>query len=418
MEIYEEQLKKHKGNLYNLLSMAFKHVPSYKGMTRPVEYYLENYKNWTELPILEKSHIQNNFSDYIAKPNLTQDPNIRVLHTSGSTGVPLKIFRDKKEDLLLTKKLWKVRRNWDKDVINLNLLYLYRTIESAKQKVLRLGCEEYLDLSREVLANYKEEIRVFEPQWMIGPPSAVNRLAQIYQDDKETFKSLKFIEMYGEMILPHQREFIQKVFDCPVVNHYGCRELDVLSYECPSQKMHAWEEHLFFEVLKNGEPVAPHEEGELVVTSLTNNIMPFIRYKIGDIVRLYSTQEECSCGKQGLILEPVGGRIANLVITEDKILTSVIFDTAFSRTIRSNANTIQEFQVVQKNLKHFLIYIVKGENFSENVLTFLIEEFNKFIEDVFYEFVYVDKISNSESGKTATFIPLKNNNPLNLIGGR
>ncbi|MDM5436498.1 hypothetical protein QUG28_28080 [Bacillus hominis] len=413
MGLYENQLTRHRKSLYNLLSFTFEHIPAFKKLPHSVDYYIENYQNWTEIPITEKKDIQNSIDDYIQHSDIMGNPNIRLLHTSGSTGIPLKIYRHRKEDLLLTKKLWKTRQAWDANVIKWKLLYLYRDIESIKQEVLRLGNDEYLDLSEKQLNNYKKEIDLFNPDWMIGPPTAITRLAQIYKDRKETINSLKFIEMFGEMILPYQRDLIQKTFGCPVINHYGCRELDVLSYECPNQRMHAWEEHLFFEVLKDGRPAAPNEEGELVVTSLTNKFMPFIRYKIGDIVRLYSQEETCRCGKQGLILEPVGGRVANFVITPKKILTSVIFDTSFSRIIRKNEGTIRGFQVIQTSIDHFLVYIVKGSNFKDDILRLIVQEFNKFLEDVSYEFIFVDEISNLKSGKTPTFIPINHNVKIN-----
>ncbi|UOE58271.1 phenylacetate--CoA ligase family protein [Priestia filamentosa] len=405
MFLYEKQLNQHRDTLFDLLSTAKEYVPFFKKLKNPCSYYLKNYNNWGDLPFMEKEDIQQKWEDYVVNPSVSEDNSIRLLHTSGSTGRPLKIFRHKREDLLLGKKLWKARREWHPDIMNWRLLYLYRNFESNKLNVLRLGNDEYLDLSEKSITSYLDDIKGFKPQWIIGPPIAVTRLAQILKG--KNINSIELVEMFGEKILPYQREIIEKNLGCKVINHYGCRELDVLSYQCSHGSMHAWDEHLFFEVIKDGYPANDGEEGELVVTSLTNKIMPFIRYKVGDKVRLYRDDNQCKCGKMSLLLEPVGGRVSNIVYTRDKVLTSGIFDTVFSRLIRDYEETILNFQVIQKSYDRFIIKLVRGSNFSSFILLELRKELEKFLVDVHYEFIFVDSIKNLDSGKTLTFIPMK-----------
>ena len=60
--------------------------------------------------------------------------------------------------------------------------------------------------------------------------------------------------------------------------------------ECVESKagLHLWEDHFYPEVIdpSNGEPVADGERGELVLTSLTKEAMPVIRYRTRDLTRL------------------------------------------------------------------------------------------------------------------------------------
>jgi phenylacetate-CoA ligase len=85
-------------------------------------------------------------------------------------------------------------------------------------------------------------------------------------------------------------------------------ETGILGYECQAHHgLHVPEDHLFVEVLDpDGEPVAPGEEGELVVTTLKREAMPFIRYRLGDISALRTDQ--CSCGRTHIRLKGILGK--------------------------------------------------------------------------------------------------------------
>ncbi len=79
--------------------------------------------------------------------------------------------------------------------------------------------------------------------------------------------------------------------------------------------MHAIEDHLLFEVLnrETGDHVKSGEEGELIVTTLTREATPLIRYRMDDKVRFLS-HEECSCGR------PFAGVEAGTVARYDDML--------------------------------------------------------------------------------------------------
>jgi phenylacetate-CoA ligase len=85
-------------------------------------------------------------------------------------------------------------------------------------------------------------------------------------------------------------------------------EAGILGYECQAHHgFHVPEDHLFVEILDpDGAPVALGEEGELVVTTLKREAMPFIRYRLGDISAL--STEPCPCGRTNTMLKGVLGK--------------------------------------------------------------------------------------------------------------
>ncbi|MBG9941031.1 phenylacetate--CoA ligase family protein [Brevibacillus formosus] len=399
------EFERHKDRLAKILYGSYENNTFYRGLlTNFPSFYLESYENWCELPIVKKNMIQDNWENFVSHTEVENNPRIISYTTSGTTGAPMTVYRHRSEELFLTKLLWKERQKWATDIMKWKLLYLYRRLESKRQDVLTIANDYYLDLSEKSILSYCKSIEEYEPHWIIGPATAVTRLAQVFKQMNKSFPSLKLIELYGEMLLPHQRRIIEDTFQCPVINHYGTREFYVMSYECPQKRMHAKNDHLFFEVINNESKLQGKYQGELVVTSLTNTFMPLIRYYVGDIVTFEHQNGTCECGNNNIILTPNGGRISDLIHTKTKTFTNVVFDRYFSFYLGNQPNVIKEFQVIQESLEHFRVLLVPGSSFSYGKLNELEYHLRKVLEDEQVEFEFVSHIPNNESGKTPTFL--------------
>lgn len=99
---------------------------------------------------------------------------------------------------------------------------------------------------------------------------------------------------------------------------YGLSEImgPGVAIECCEARegLHGWEDHFLFEVVdpQSGEPQPPETEGELVITTLTKEALPLIRYRTRDITRL--THEPCCCGRTHLRILRVTGRNDDMLI--------------------------------------------------------------------------------------------------------
>ncbi|WP_349256781.1 phenylacetate--CoA ligase [Methanocella sp.] len=96
---------------------------------------------------------------------------------------------------------------------------------------------------------------------------------------------------------------------------YGTSELSgPLFTECEEQDgIHVWADHFLLEVIdKNGDPVKEGQKGELVVTTLSKEALPLIRYKIGDITIL--NNRECVCGRTHPRIMRILGRADDMLI--------------------------------------------------------------------------------------------------------
>ncbi len=78
--------------------------------------------------------------------------------------------------------------------------------------------------------------------------------------------------------------------------------------------MHVFEDHFYPEIVdpETGEPVATGEPGELVLTTLTKQAQPVIRYRTRDITRMLAG--DCPCGRTGRRIARLEGRIDDMLI--------------------------------------------------------------------------------------------------------
>ena len=78
--------------------------------------------------------------------------------------------------------------------------------------------------------------------------------------------------------------------------------------------LHGWEDHFLFEIIdpETLQPLPMGETGELVITTLTKEALPMIRYRTRDITRL--TTEPCACGRTHVRIMRVTGRDDDMLI--------------------------------------------------------------------------------------------------------
>jgi phenylacetate-CoA ligase len=101
------------------------------------------------------------------------------------------------------------------------------------------------------------------------------------------------------------------------VDVYGLSEImgPGVAVECEAQEgLHGWEDHFLFEVIdpETGEPLPEGQPGELVITTLTKQALPMIRYRTRDITSL--TSARCACGRTHRRLKRITGRNDDMLI--------------------------------------------------------------------------------------------------------
>jgi phenylacetate-CoA ligase len=130
--------------------------------------------------------------------------------------------------------------------------------------------------------------------------------------------SLRLAVVGAEPWTERMREEIDAGLGVRCSNIFGLSEVigPGVSCECIEERAgsHVNEDHFLPEIVdpETGEPVAEGEEGVLVITTLTKEALPLIRYWTGDICSL--SHRPCSCGRTLVRMGPIVGRSDDMLI--------------------------------------------------------------------------------------------------------
>ena len=121
-----------------------------------------------------------------------------------------------------------------------------------------------------------EKIREFQPNMIIGYPSAIKILGELAHEGEVDLKVLRVVSC-GEPLGASLRKYLEDTFQAKVVNFYGASESLALGAELTGEDgMYLFDDMNVIEV----------EEGAIYLTSLYNFAQPLIRYRISDRLSL------------------------------------------------------------------------------------------------------------------------------------
>jgi phenylacetate-CoA ligase len=162
----------------------------------------------------------------------------------------------------------------------------------------------------------------------------------------------------SEMLTKKFRNTIDSAFNTHLFDQYGSVEFGTFAWECPEHNgYHIDAEDIVVEFLNKDQNVAFGEQGEIVVTSLSNYVMPLIRYSLGDIG--IPSDERCSCSRGLPKMEIICGR-------KDEFLCLPSGKLISPRNVGSleYVSGITSFKIIQERKDRIVVQVVKGKDFS------------------------------------------------------
>ena len=191
------------------------------------------------------------------------------------------------------------------------------------------------------LARMAEEILQWSPLFLDLDPVHGAWFARYCGRQNLRFPSVKFILCSYEFVSIVHRRILERVFKVPVLNLYGSTETGHLLMENERGEMKPSLENVFYEV------AYPDDRGigDLVVTTLTNEIMPLVRYRIGDLAERreqpYATDYLVHGRARDALLRGDGRRVTTLEV-----------DRCFA-----GANGVLHYQLLQEKEQCHLQFI-------------------------------------------------------------
>lgn len=147
------------------------------------------------------------------------------------------------------------------------------------------------------------------------------RIIEVMEEMGESLPDLEIGIFGAEAFSESMKKRISEGLGIEVFDIYGMTEtggVGTLGQDCPAHDgLHVWEDQYLLEVVDpiTGEAVADGETGELVVTALTREALPVIRFRTADLTRVIS-RERCECGRTHLRIAPITGRIDDMIIVK------------------------------------------------------------------------------------------------------
>lgn len=162
---------------------------------------------------------------------------------------------------------------------------------------------------------------------LVGSPTQVLGLARRWQPCWHKPRTILLSTDYVSKAIV---DVLEQTWNCEVFNHYGATEMGLGGgVECEAHAgYHLREADLYFEIINplTGEPAVDGEVGEVVVSTLTRQGMPLIRYRMGDRSRFLPGQ--CACGTILKRMETVSGRYEGFVAIGGELLRLPDLDEA------------------------------------------------------------------------------------------
>ncbi len=407
-----------------LVAHAYRTVPFYRerldGAGIPPGK-LRSFEDYAQIPCLTKADLREHgprmISAMYAKAPLI------AKQTSGSTGISVEVLVDEaaqqfKRAATLRSDEWsgwrlgqRVAMVWG------NPEYLKRGWRGRLRNTL-LERRRYLDtvkLNADDLEVFARSLRKTPPALIFGHAHSLYLLAEYLRENGGAGFRPRGIISSAMVLHPFQRRVIEEVLSCPVTNRYGCEEVSLIASECEEHRgLHINSDGVYVEILRaDGTPAEPGEAGAVVITDLRNRAMPILRYRVGDVAA--RAEGTCPCGRGLPMLERLEGREADYVVTaRGELVSGISLTENFAMLVPG----IAQLQIVQEQLEHFVLRIVKGPEFgaaSETKIRELVAE--RFGTQTTFACDYVARIPQERSGKYR-FCISKVENPFTRQGTR
>ena len=296
------------GKLRKLLRFAWEHSAYYRAVFERAGITEEQLDTLplSCFPTIDKQALLEHFDELVTVPDLKQE-NLRefdvgeaadrkpyhgkyhVVHSSGSTGKPGYFVYD--EDAWSQMLLGIIRAAlWGMSMPQIlgllmkrpRIVYIaatdgrYGGAMAVGDGIDGVGAKQmYLDIKTPV-AEWIRQIREFQPNIVIGYPSAIKFLAQLMENGEVGLDAERVISC-GEPLGTSLRTYLEKIFRTQVVNFYGSSESLALGVETnPKDGMLLFDDMNVIEV----------ENGVMYLTCLYNYAQPLIRYRLSDRLTL------------------------------------------------------------------------------------------------------------------------------------
>jgi phenylacetate-CoA ligase len=338
--------------LQSTLNRVYRNVAFYRSAFDAHHVNLERLKDLRalrELPFTTREDLRKSYPyDMFAVP---LHDIARIHSTSGTTGVPIVVGytrNDLRAWTECTARLLVAAGVASHDVVQIALNYslfaggfgFHQGAEQVGATVIPASLSTNLEKQIAIMRDFKATVLISTPSYGINIVAGLERL-QIHPERLH----LRLGLFGGERLSDSLRRQLEEQLRITSIDTYALTEImgPGVAGECQVRDgFHINEDHFIVEVVdpRTLEPVPVGEQGELVLTTITKEGFPLIRYRTGDITQLNA--EPCPCGRTFVRMAQITGR------TDDQILFRGVafFPSQIEEVLASVEGTSPYYQII------------------------------------------------------------------------
>jgi phenylacetate-CoA ligase len=318
------------------------------------DYKVTTLGDLSRLPIIKKPRlIEQNPEDILTTPSMT---NLRSERSSGTSGNPFTVYYSQQEyfkrSITFLRALFTIGyQPGDK------LFLLTQSHGTPTEKPWLRWYYASITESRQIVASYYQKVK---PDVLYGCTTAIKLLAEYLQNNRQISWRPKAIVTTAETLDRNTRNIIEDGFRAEVFDFYGMSEVGLIAWECKTHSgYHIAEDVVFPELMP---AVAEDENQRLIITSLHQQTMPFIRFDTGDYC--IPAKEMCACGSTSKLIKSFSGRIIDSLLRVNGQLVSPYKVTCALECVPG----LRRYQVIQQQVESYQVLVETTETNNEHEL--------------------------------------------------
>jgi len=279
------------------------------------------------LPPTTKAELQALPEGYARARGFTEDNTVRE-GTSGSSGRTLRIDHSAaaydRYFAFAFRHLWDIGyRPWH------HVAYTaYDPLMPLPWERLGLGRRFQVDLQQRDPRAYVEDLLRIRPNIITAYPSILRLVIHSATASELERIRPRAIHLHSELLTEGIRREISQAFGCECFDDYSTFEFHHVAYECRQHAYHIAADNVVVEFVRDGYPVERGQQGDILLTGLTNRAMPLLRYAIGDVGAAGAWS--CGCGRGFPTMQLLQGRVDDfIVLPSGRIFSPRMVNPAF-----------------------------------------------------------------------------------------
>lgn len=366
----EQQLEVQEAKVKRILQHAYQTTPYYRRLFDEAGFRAEDWRSGRPIPIppLTRDLMRANGDNLRSRAfPVTM---LRGATTGGTTSAPVAMWRDL--DGLRNKVALQIHLNrqseFDEGNKVLTIWGAERDLASNpsmkwrlyEQGLMRRYYGGAAQLSEEILQRFTDKLNRHRPRILYGYAGIIGHFADYLRSRGEPFHKPRRVIVTAEPITVGDQDKIERIFECPVTEHYGSRDIGMVATQCDEgRRLHFHPAACYLELVYAGQ-TSDGPMYQLFVTDLLNLGMPMLRYDTADCVLLQGSR--CPCGSWYPSVKAILGRtVDNFPLADGSIVTGISITSAMGQ-IKEGFLQVQQIQLIQKSLNHLHIrYVANGD---------------------------------------------------------